>query len=86
MKMQTSEASKETNKEKAKGNVSGADSLTDRATGTVDAVGDKLDQKKHEGSAKGIFPNTISPSCGLHANNYQQQPTKNRSRFTLSRR
>lgn len=45
-------ASKEANKEQAKGNVPGQDSLSDRASGALDAAGDKIDEKKHEGSAK----------------------------------
>merc|ERR1712063_244835 len=44
--------SKEANKEKAKGNVPGNDSIADRASGALDAAGDKIDEKKHEGSAK----------------------------------
>ncbi|MCJ1441503.1 MAG: Glucose-repressible protein [Stictis urceolatum] len=47
-----SEASKEANKEKAKGHVAGADSLTDRVSGASDALGDKLDQHKHETAAE----------------------------------
>jgi Ras-related protein Rap-1B len=47
----TATTSKEANKEQAKGNVPGKDSLTDRASGALDAAGDKLDEKKHEGSA-----------------------------------
>ena len=46
------EASKEGNKQQAKGNVPGQDSLTDRASGAASAVGDKLNQEKHEGSAE----------------------------------
>jgi hypothetical protein len=46
-----SEASKEANKEQAKGNV-GDTSLTGRASGAFGAASDKLDQHKHEGSAK----------------------------------
>jgi len=46
-----SEASKEANKEQAKGNV-GDGSLSSRASGALDAAGDKLDQHKHETSAK----------------------------------
>lgn len=45
-------ASKEANKEQAKGNVAGSDSLADRASGALDAAGDKIDEKKYEGSAK----------------------------------
>jgi hypothetical protein len=47
-----SEASKEANKQQAKGNVPGQDSLSDRASGAFGAVSDKLDQTKHEGSAE----------------------------------
>ncbi|KAF3918320.1 hypothetical protein ABW21_db0206054 [Orbilia brochopaga] len=46
-----SEASKEANKEQAKGNTVN-DSLTDRASGALGAAGDKLDQHKHETSAR----------------------------------
>merc|ERR1711868_287201 len=45
-------ASKGANKEQAKGNVPGNDSLADRASGALDAAGDKVDEKKHETSAK----------------------------------
>ena len=48
----TATSSKEANKEKAKGNVPGNDSIADRASGALDAAGDKIDEKKHEGSAK----------------------------------
>merc|ERR1712183_1236247 len=48
----TATSSKEANKEKAKGNVPGSDSIADRASGALDAAGDKIDEKKHEGSAK----------------------------------
>ncbi|KAF1346925.1 hypothetical protein BDV97DRAFT_300241 [Delphinella strobiligena] len=48
----SAEASKEANKQQAKGNVPGQDSLTDRASGALSAAGDKMDQSKHEGSAK----------------------------------
>merc|ERR1711879_366815 len=47
----TAESSKEANKQQAKGNVPGNDSLTDRASGALGAAGDKLDQHKHEGAA-----------------------------------
>ena len=47
----TAEASKEANKEQAKGKVAGNDSITDRASGALGAAGDKLDQHKHEGAA-----------------------------------
>jgi F0F1-type ATP synthase membrane subunit b/b' len=46
-----SEASKEANKQQAKGNA-GDTSLTGRASGALDAAGDKLDQHKHEASAR----------------------------------
>jgi Ras-related protein Rap-1B len=49
---QSAEASKEANKQQAKGNVPGNDSLTDRASGALSAAGDKIDQTKHEGSAE----------------------------------
>merc|ERR1712183_89198 len=48
----TATSSKEANKEKAKGNVPGNDSIADRASGALDAAGDEIDEKKHEGSAK----------------------------------
>ncbi|KAF1840187.1 ras-domain-containing protein [Cucurbitaria berberidis CBS 394.84] len=48
----TAEASKEGNKQQAKGNVPGQDSLTDRASGAFNAAGDKINQSKHEGSAE----------------------------------
>ncbi|KAF1943312.1 ras-domain-containing protein [Clathrospora elynae] len=48
----SAEAQKESNKQQAKGNVPGKDSITDRASGAADAVGDKLKQSKHEGSAE----------------------------------
>jgi len=47
----SSEASKEANKEQAKGNIAGQDSLSDRVSGATGAVGDKFDQHKHESSA-----------------------------------
>jgi len=47
-----SEASKEGNKQQAKGNVPGKDGLTDRVGGAFSAAGDKIDQTKHEGSAE----------------------------------
>ena len=43
-----SEASKEANKEQAKGNVPGQDSISDRVSGALGAGSDKLDQHKHE--------------------------------------
>jgi hypothetical protein len=46
-----SEASKEANKEQAKGNI-GDTSATGRVSGALGAASDKLDQHKHEGSAK----------------------------------
>ena len=46
------EASKESNKQQAKGNVPGQDSVTDRVSGATGALSDKLDQTKHEGSAE----------------------------------
>merc|ERR1712048_581754 len=49
---QSAEASKEGNKQQAKGNVPGQDSITDRASGALNAAGDKLNQEKHEGSAE----------------------------------
>ncbi|KAA8624932.1 Grg1 domain containing protein [Pyrenophora tritici-repentis] len=42
----------ESNKQQAKGNVPGNDSITDRASGALGAAGDKLSQEKHEGSAE----------------------------------
>ncbi|KAL1582107.1 hypothetical protein WHR41_09219 [Cladosporium halotolerans] len=47
----TAEASKEANKQQAKGNA-GDTSFTGRAEGALDAASDRIDQKKHEGSAK----------------------------------
>ncbi|KAF3938901.1 hypothetical protein ABW19_dt0210368 [Dactylella cylindrospora] len=47
----SSEASKEANKEQAKGNIPGQDTLSDRVSGAAGAIGDKLDQHKHETSA-----------------------------------
>merc|ERR1712065_51864 len=49
---QSAEASKEGNKQQAKGNVPGQDFITDRASGALNAAGDKLNQEKHEGSAE----------------------------------
>merc|ERR1711900_68733 len=49
---QTAEANKEANKQQAKGNVPGQDSLTDRASGALNAASDKMNQEKHEGSAE----------------------------------
>ncbi|EUC44203.1 hypothetical protein COCMIDRAFT_37929 [Bipolaris oryzae ATCC 44560] len=45
------EANKEANKQQAKGNVPGQDSLTDRASGALNAASDSINQKKHEGAA-----------------------------------
>ncbi|PPJ59267.1 hypothetical protein CBER1_04252 [Cercospora berteroae] len=47
----SAEASKEANKEQAKGNTPNS-SIADRASGAAGAVSDKLTQEKHEGSAK----------------------------------
>jgi hypothetical protein len=47
----TAEASKEANKEQAKGHV-GDTSLSGRASGAFGAASDKLDESKHETSAK----------------------------------
>lgn len=47
----SAEASKEANKQQAKGNTPN-DSLTDRASGALGAASDKMDQHKHETSAK----------------------------------
>jgi hypothetical protein len=47
---QSAEASKEANKQQAKGNVPGNDSITDRASGALSAAGDKMDQSKHDAS------------------------------------
>jgi Ras-related protein Rap-1B len=49
---QTAEAKKEGEKEKAKGNVPGQDSLTDRASGALNAAGNKMDESKHDASAE----------------------------------
>ena len=51
----SSEASKEAHKEEAKGNVEGQDSLGDRVSGAVHAVGDKMDEEKHKTSAEGEY-------------------------------
>ncbi|KAF4549723.1 putative glucose-repressible protein Grg1 [Elsinoe fawcettii] len=48
----SAEASKEANKEQAKGNVPGNDSVTDRVSGALGAAGDKVDQHKHDASAR----------------------------------
>jgi hypothetical protein len=47
----SAEASKEANKEQAKGNV-GDTSLSGRASGALGAASDKLDQSKHDASAR----------------------------------
>ncbi|KAF2009057.1 hypothetical protein BU24DRAFT_402418 [Aaosphaeria arxii CBS 175.79] len=47
----SAEASKEANKEQAKGNIPGQDSIGDRVSGALGAGSDKLDQHKHEGAA-----------------------------------
>jgi len=47
----SAEAKKEANKQQAKGNA-GDTSLTGRASGALNAAGNKLDQTKHEGAAK----------------------------------
>merc|ERR1712137_1415169 len=44
-------ASKEGNKEQAKGNVPGKGSIGDRVSGGLDAASDKLNEKKHDTSA-----------------------------------
>ena len=49
---QSAEASKEANKQQAKGNVPGQDSVSDRVSGGLSAAGDKINQEKHEGSAE----------------------------------
>merc|ERR1712108_25138 len=49
---QSAEANKEANKQQAKGNVPGQDSITDRASGALNAASDKMNQEKHEGSAE----------------------------------
>jgi hypothetical protein len=48
----TAEASKEANKEQAKGNIPGNDSLGDRVSGAFGAGQDKLDEHKHKGAAE----------------------------------
>jgi len=48
----TAEAKKEAHKEQAKGNVAGKDSLTDRASGLLNAGGDKMDEHTHKTSAE----------------------------------
>ena len=47
-----SEASKEGNKQQAKGNVPGQSGIGDRVSGAFGAAGDKIDQTKHEGAAE----------------------------------
>jgi hypothetical protein len=44
-------ASKEANKEQAKGNA-GDTSISGRASGALNAMGDKIDESKHDGAAK----------------------------------
>ena len=46
------EASKESNKQQAKGNVPGQDSISDRVGGALGAASDKVDESKHQGSAE----------------------------------
>jgi len=48
---QSAEASKEANKQQAKGNVPGQDGVGDRISGALGAASDKVDQHKHEGAA-----------------------------------
>jgi len=48
----SSEASKESNKEQAKGHVPGQDSISDRVSGATGAVSDKFDQHKHDTTAR----------------------------------
>jgi len=47
----SAEASKEGNKQQAKGNVPGQDSMSDRLSGAMGAASDKMDQSKHEASS-----------------------------------
>ncbi|KAI4750115.1 hypothetical protein E4T52_17042 [Aureobasidium sp. EXF-3400] len=47
----TAEASKEANKQKAKGNTAD-DSISNRVSGAMGAASDKLDQHSHEAQAK----------------------------------
>jgi hypothetical protein len=47
----TATASKEANKEQAKGHTAD-DSISGRVSGALGAASDKVDEKKHEGSAK----------------------------------
>ncbi|KAI5361565.1 Putative glucose-repressible protein Grg1 [Septoria linicola] len=47
----SAEASKEANKEQAKGNTPNS-SIGDRVSGATGAISDKMTQEKHEGSAK----------------------------------
>lgn len=49
---QSAEAQKEADKQKAKGNVPGQDSISDRVSGATGAISNKLSQEKHEGSAE----------------------------------
>jgi len=46
------EASKEANKQQAKGNVPGNDSIGDRVSGGLSAVSDKIDESKHDTAAE----------------------------------
>jgi hypothetical protein len=43
--------SKEENKQQAKGNIPGEDSVTDRISGALGATSDKLDEHKHDTAA-----------------------------------
>jgi hypothetical protein len=47
----SAEAEKEANKEKAKGNVPGQDSVGDRISGATSAISNKLDESKHDTAA-----------------------------------
>ena len=47
----SAEASKEANKQQAKGNVPGKDSISDRVSGALSAGSDKIDETKHTASA-----------------------------------
>ncbi|TKA66851.1 hypothetical protein B0A55_09998 [Friedmanniomyces simplex] len=47
----SAEASKEANKEQAKGNTPNS-GIGDRVSGAMGAASDKMDEKKHEGSAQ----------------------------------
>lgn len=52
MQGKSAEASKEANKEQAKGNIPGQSSLSDRVSGALGAGSDKLDESKHDASAR----------------------------------